>query len=51
MTKEIHAVTMIDNATTWPEVVPLEGKKGISSSKEVQCTMDMSIVNIPDQKW
>ena len=26
MTREVHAVTVIDDATTWPEVVNLEGK-------------------------
>ena len=26
LTREVHAVTVIDDATTWPEVVQLEGK-------------------------
>ena len=34
MTREIHAVTMIDDATTWPEVVPLQGKTAYHLAKK-----------------
>ena len=34
MTREIHAVTMIDDATTWPEVVPLQRKTAYHLAKK-----------------
>ena len=36
--REVHAVTMIDNATMWPEIIQLEGKLAYHLAKKIEPT-------------